>query len=337
MKTGLFRLVVHVSFLFFLCFLLRGMAQDPVQIPAGIPVESEWVYGKHLEVVEGIMKLPLGDREGRLDGFMKAVNPKAKIVQYFPAFYSQIADEYKKAGQNDKADALTAKMTKLFPNLEGPEKKMAKAYQAKNFAEAITLGEQIYASKPDGQIAAVLAECYIATNNSAKAAEYAPKALETLGPEKGIGLVAWLGEYYFTQKNMDKAVEYYNLLLQTYPNNPPAGWTAEQWNPKKVGAYSAKMTAAYQKKDFAGAVQNGAEAVKIYPQNDYVYFLMGRSQWQLQDLEKAMDSFAKAVVIGKSFAAKSREYLEQIYKPRNKGTLDGLDNLLNKAKAELQL
>ncbi len=337
MKTGFFKFAVHVSFLFFLCFLLRGMAQDPVQIPAGIPVESEWVYGKHLEVVEGIMKLPVGEREAKLDGFMKAVNPKAKIVQYFPAFYSQILEEYKKAGQNDKASALTAKMTSLFPNLEGPEKKMIKAYQAKNFAEAITLGEQIYASKPDGQVAAILAECYISTNNSAKAAEYAPKAIETLGPEKGIGLIAWLGEYYYTQKNIDKSVEYYNLMLQTFPNNPPAGWTDDHWKPKKVAAYAAKMTSAYQKKDYAGAVQNGTEAVKIYPQNDYAYFLMGMSQWRLQDLDNAMASFAKTVVLGKATAAKAREYLEQIYKPRNKNTLDGLDNLLNKAKADLQL
>jgi tetratricopeptide (TPR) repeat protein len=338
MKAGFLRLTLSVSFLLLSGFLVKATAQDPVQIPAGIPPESEWVYGKHLEVVEGIMKLPLAEREQKLEGFMKAVNPKAKILQYMPSFFAQIMDEYNKAGMADKGKALSAKMIQLFPNnSEIIYQKFTAAYQAKNFPQAIELGEKIYATKPDNQTTLILADCYLATNNAAKLAEFAPKAVEALGPQKGVGFVVWLADYSASQKNMDKALEYYNTLQQTFPDAPPAGWTAEQWNPIKVKAFAVRGNLAYSKKDYAGAIQSYSESVKIFPQNDGAYFIIGMSQWRLQELDKAMEAFAKVVALGKPTAAKAREYLEQIFKPRHNNTLNGLEEMIAKAKADLKL
>ncbi len=331
-------MTLSVSFLLLCFFIVKAAAQDPVQIPAGIPPESEWVYGKHLEVVEGIMKLPLADREAKLEGFMKAVNPKAKILQYMPSFFSQIQEEYTKAGQADKAKALSAKMLQLFPNnSELIYQKFTAAYQAKNFAQAIELGEKIYATKPDNQTTLILADCYLATNNAAKLAEFAPKAVEALGPQKGVGFLVWMADYNTAQKNLDKAMENYNTLLQTFPDAPPAGWTAEQWNPIKVKAYALQANLAYGKKDYAGAIKSLSESIKIFPQNDAAYFIIGMSQWRLQELDKAMEAFAKVVALGKPTATKAREYLEQIFKPRHNNTLNGLDEMIAKAKSELKL
>ncbi len=71
------------------------------------------------------------------------------------------------------------------------------------------------------------------------------------------------------------------------------------------------------------------------PNNDLTYLSMGLSYWKLQQLEPAMDAFAKAVVLGKDYAAKAREYLEQIYKPLNGDSLDGLDGVLAEASTAL--
>jgi len=48
-----------------------------------------------------------------------------------------------------------------------------------------------------------------------------------------------------------------------------------------------------------------------------------------------MEAFAKAVVLGKDYAPKAQEYLEQIYKPLNGDSLDGLDGVLAKARTAL--
>jgi hypothetical protein len=41
------------------------------------------------------------------------------------------------------------------------------------------------------------------------------------------------------------------------------------------------------------------------------------------------------VVLKKTLAPKAQEYLEQLYKPLHNNTLDGLDQVLAKAKSEL--
>ena len=51
--------------------------------------------------------------------------------------------------------------------------------------------------------------------------------------------------------------------------------------------------------------------------------------------EGAVGAFAKVVVLSKNFAKKAQEYLEQLYKPLHNNTLDGLDQVLAKARAEL--
>ena len=110
---------------------------------------------------------------------------------------------------------------------------------------------------------------------------------------------------------------------------------ADQWKSESVFARLLVGDAASRKKDYAGAIQAYTEALKHDPKNDYAYFRIGYNQWQLQELDKAMEAFAKAVVLNKQNTAKAREYLEQIYKPRHNNTLDGLDQLLAKAKAEV--
>jgi hypothetical protein len=77
--------------------------------------------------------------------------------------------------------------------------------------------------------------------------------------------------------------------------------------------------------------------LKFQPQNDFVHLYIGLSFWRLQRLEDAQGALAKAVVLGKDYAGQAREYLEQIYGPLNGDTLDGIDEVLNQAKAALNL
>jgi tetratricopeptide (TPR) repeat protein len=103
----------------------------------------------------------------------------------------------------------------------------------------------------------------------------------------------------------------------------------------KGTAYTTLARAAYDKENFSGAIQNYNESLRYSPKNDLIYLSMGLSYWKLQQLEAAMEAFAKAVVLGKDYAPKAQEYLEQIYKPLNGDSLDGLDGVLAKARTAL--
>ncbi len=314
-------------------------AQEPFSAE-GIPPESEYVYSKHYEQVQEIMKTPdLAAREQKLTAFMNKLHPQAKIRQYMEAFFGQIVQDYEKAGQKDKAAALSQKMLQMFPKSDAAAAQQLKAaYDGKNWAKVIELGEPMRAKSPsDGAVLAMLAEAYRATNNNAKVMEIGTKLIQVLGPEKAIYYVVFLADQYRTKNDLANAAKYYDMALQAYPSRVPEGWQPAQWNQVKATAYQVEATQAWGAQDFQGVIAAYNNLLKTDPHNDAAYMFMGLSYWRLQQLDQAQDALAKAVVLNKSNSAKARQYLEQLYKPRNNNTLDGLDQVLAKAKADLRL
>jgi len=337
MKLRVYQRLVFLLVLGGYVGIVSLLAQEPVELPEGVAPESEWAYGKHLEQLEEIMKVSdLAAREQQLETFMKKLDPKSKILQYYESFFSRTVADYEKAGKTQEASALSSKMLKLFPNSTALlSQALRAAIQKQDYAKAIEMGEKLQAIKPDKQTTVILAQSYIATNNGPKAAEYSQKALDAMGSKDGFYFAYWLATYYAGQRNVDKAVHYYEMLLKAYPQGTPAGWKAAQWNDLKGIAYTTLARAAYDKENFAGAIQNYTESLRYSPKSDLTYLSMGLSFWKLQQLEAAMDAFAKAVVLEKDYAAKAQEYLEQIYKPLNSDSLDGLDGVLAKARSAL--
>lgn len=315
------------------------LAQEPFSAE-GIPPESEYVYSKHYEQVQEIMKTSdVAAREQKLTAFMNKLHAQAKIRQYMEAFFGQIVQDYEKAGMKDKANALNQKMLQMFPRSDAASAQQLKAaYDGKNWAKVIELGEPMRAKAPnDGAVLAMLAEAYRGTNNNAKVTEVAPKLIQVLGPEKSIYYVVFLADQYRTKNDMANAARYYEMAVQTYPNRAPEGWQAAQWDQVKATSYQVKATQAWGAQDFQGVISAYTNLLRTDPHNDAAYMFIGLSYWRLQQLDQAQDALAKAVVLGKSNSAKARQYLEQLYKPRNSDSLDGLDQVLAKAKSDLKL
>ena len=326
-----------VSLFVFCVSNLVMLAQEPSQAPQGVPPESDYMYRKHYAEVEQIMKAPLAGRSAKLETYMQKLHPKSKILQYMASFFTQIARDLQAAGRSGEADAVQAKMAKMFPEAAAAAEAQAfqQAFQAKDYTKAIQLGEKIYAKNPDPQVAVMLAQSYIATKNVAKALEYSEKVLESLGPKKGVYFGTWLAAHYRSQGNRDKALEYYNRILRAYPSIGPEGWTSQGWAELKAAAYAVRGTDAYVKQDYAGAVQNYEESLQYEPHNEAAYLFLGLSQWKRQKLDLALDAFAKGTVLNKPNSAKARQYLEQLYKARNNDSLEGLDALLEAARQAL--
>lgn len=311
--------------------------QEPFAME-GIPPESDYVYGKHYEQVQEIMKTPdLAERERKLEAFYQKLHPKAKMKKAIVGFFGQIVEEYKKKGMTAQAKALTDKLAKWFPEATGlVAQQFQEAYDSKNWSRAIELGEKLRAEAPnDARVLVMLAEAYQGAGNTAKVLELAPKIVELLGPQKGINYAVLLGDHYRKQGDAARAQHYYDQALQAYPNTPPPGWTADQWKAVKITALQIRATAAWKAEDFRKVVQTYDQMLKLDPKNDAAWLFKGLSHWRLQELDAAQDALAKAVVLGGPNSQKARQYLEQLYKPRNNNSLEGLDQVLAKAKSEL--
>jgi tetratricopeptide (TPR) repeat protein len=316
------------------------VAQDPIVPPEGIPVESDWLYRQHYAQIQEILALPdIAEREKRLLAYNSKVSSKAKISQHMPAFLSQVVEAYQKAGQAQQASALQQKLAEMYPEAAKAAKgaNFLQAYQSKNYAKAIELGEPLYAETKDTQVLSMLADSYIGSKNEAKSVEYCNKAVAALGDKKGVNYLYWLAENYQRKQDLNQAGTYYSRLLRAYPKTTPEGWDAKAWGHVLATGNGVLATNAYVKEDFENAIKYFNESLSYSPHNDHAYLFMGLSYWKIQELDLAMDAFAKATAIGKGNSAKAREYLEQLYKPRNGGSLDGLEDFLVAAKQALNL
>ena len=314
-------------------------AQDPLPAPEGIPVESDWLYRKHYAQIQEILALPLNDREARLSSFHGKLPAQAKVNQFMPSFFGQIANDYKAAGETAKADALQKKMVKLFPSLVPkvtPEQELQAAYQRKNYRKVIELGEKLYASKPTSATASMLAYSYISTRNTPKAVEFSQKALSALGAKEGSFYAVYLAEHYTSQQDIGKAVQYYDQLIKAFPNSTPSGWETQRWASTLGQAHTLKATDAYMKANYKGAISSYYESLKYNAGNEQAYLFIGLSHWKEKEFDQAMGAFAVATVLDKPGSPKARGYLEQIFKARNGDKLDGIDAVLDQARSAIQ-
>ena len=322
------------------CLWMAGgsvLAQEPIEAPEGIPVESDWLYRKHYEQVQGIMQAPLDHREGLLESFYRKLPRMAKMRQVMVSFFGQIVKDYEAAGKSQEAKALTAKMLNLFPELKpSPEQLLGQAYQSKDYARVIEMGEKMYASKPDSTLAAMLADSYIATKNGPKALEYSQKVLQAIGPKEGVYFAVWLAEYYTSQQDLNHAMKYYDQILRAFPEQVPPKWDAGRWSQVVATAHNLRANDAYLRSDYREAIEQFYESLKYSPRNEQAYLFIGLSHWKEKEMDEAMGAFAMATVLDRPGSAKARGYLEQIYKARNSDSLDGLEELLNSARQALK-
>jgi tetratricopeptide (TPR) repeat protein len=321
------------------CVMVPVFGQEPFSAE-GIPPSSDYVYRQHYEQVQEILKTPdLAERERRLEAYRGKLHPEAKINQYMEAFFGQIVQDYQRAGQNDQAQALTQKMARWFPASDALVAQQFKtAFDGKDHDKAIELGEKLRATSPnDPQVLVMLAQSYQAKNNTAKVVELSPKLLEVLGPRQAVYYAVLLADHHRTRGDAAQAGRYYDMALEAYPNNAPEGWQASQWEAVKTTAYQVRATNAWGREDFRGVIQAYNQVLRSDPRNDAAHLFIGLSHWKLQELDQAQEAFAKATVLGKSNADRARQYLEQIYGPRNNNSLEGLDKVLDKARADLRL
>jgi len=152
---------------------------------------------------------------------------------------------------------------------------------------------------------------------------------------KGFNIAFTSAQIYMQKNDIPAATALYRRLMETYGDKLPEGLTEAQWNPHRVTAYSLLAQEPYASKDYRKALEMFERVVKADPRNGDAYYYIGLCKWQLDGQDSAVDPLARSVVLNGASAARARQNLEQIHKAKNNDSLDGLDEILARAKSGL--
>jgi tetratricopeptide (TPR) repeat protein len=144
-----------------------------------------------------------------------------------------------------------------------------------------------------------------------------------------------MAQVYIQKQDIASAANLMSKLMDVYGDKVPPNTQEAQWNATRAFAYNIIASGVYTNKDYTKAQELYEKVTKLDPKSADAYYYIGRCKWQNKDPEGAIDSFAKCVVLKGQLAQKAQQHLEELYKARHNNTLDGLDQVLAKAKSEL--
>jgi len=336
------------------CALIAG-AQEKIS-----PV-SDYQYKKDYAQYEGIKKET--DPQKRADllvAFMKE-HPISRMLTYVVADYLESVKPHIQNKDWGKAIAMEEVLLALLPtdksvqaaavpepgasdflkNILAPAQKqiqsalMAAYFQSNNIPKAAEIGEKMYAAAPDKAMAATLAEIYLRMQNYDKYLQYGEKIVAEFPMEQAYGTALQMAQVYLQKQDVNKAKELYTKVMDVYGDKVPPGLQEPAWNATRAVAFGVFASGAYAQKDYPKAVELYGKVANFDPKRDDAYYFIGMSKWKDKDPDGAIEYFAKAAVLGKTYAKNSDQYLQELWKARHPDSPTGFEEVKTKAKADL--
>ncbi|MBN1567480.1 MAG: hypothetical protein JXA73_06515 [Acidobacteria bacterium] len=210
-------------------------------------------------------------------------------------------------------------------------------YQSENWPKAAETVEKIYAMAPDKATLPVLADIYLKMQNMDKYLTTGEKMLAEfpMDQPQGYDTAIKMAQVYIQKQNIAAASDLLTKVMDVYGDKVPPNVQEAQWNATRAFAYGVIASGIYASKDYTKAQELYEKVAKFEPKREDAHYYIGMCKWQNKDPEGAIVSFAKCVVLNGQLAARAKGYMEDLYKARNNNTLDGLDQVLAKAKSEL--
>jgi tetratricopeptide (TPR) repeat protein len=210
------------------------------------------------------------------------------------------------------------------------------AYAATNNTKGFaTFGEKAYAASPSSQLAYYIARAYLELGNDAKYVQWGEKTLASQ-PDNLEILTGMLKRATGAQQ-----LKYARMCLKALPTaKKHEEMSEETWKSTVSNAYAISYAAlggdAYQNRNYAEAIKNLDGAVKYFKRNETAYYYLGMSYWQQNKLDAAMLNFAKAYILKGTTAQSAKSYLDQLWKSSHRGSLAGLERVIERAQTDLK-
>jgi tetratricopeptide (TPR) repeat protein len=210
-------------------------------------------------------------------------------------------------------------------------------YQSNNMPKAAEAAEKLYAMSSNKAMLPVLTDIYSKMQNWDKYLEYGQKMLAEfpMDQPQGYETAIKMAQVYIQKQDVNTATDLLSKVMDVYGDKVPPNAQEAQWNATRAFAYGVIASGIYAKKDYPKAQELYERVAKYDPKREDAHYYIGMCKWQNKDPEGAIDSFAKCVVLNGQLLKRAQEYLEKLYKARHNDTLDGLDQVLAKAKSEL--
>lgn len=350
------RLVGSMMALLLLCGASGFALQDKIS-----PL-SDYQYKKDYAQYEEIKKeADIQKRADLLLGFVKerpisrillyvvtdyqaAINPQlekkdwAKAISMSEALLSILPTEEKVKAEEIPVGSEEFLKDQLAPSVLLLERTMLAAqYGAGNLPKAAELAEKIYAAAPDASMLQTLAAIYLNMQNFDKYLEYGQKILAQAPMDQPLGYTTALqmADIHLRKQDVPAATAMFSKIMAVYGDKVPPNMAEPQWNATRAIAFGLMGADAYQKKDYPGALGLYQKVVQFDPKRDDAWYYIGMSKWQTEGQDAAVEPFAKCVVLEKTMAPRAKQYLEQIYQGSHSGSLEGIEEVLTKARADL--
>lgn len=242
-----------------------------------------------------------------------AKQPQAKTQQEYDAFvkFTSETDYAKKAaaGEQFSKDFPISELnvSYVFPAL------LVSYQQLNNYDKTVEYGEKILAGDPANTFALFMLSLVI------------PERIKDDDLDR--------------QQKLDHTTGYAKKLLEVTASMPkPAPMTEEQWKTQKAqlegGAHSALGFVALHQKNYEQAATEYKTSVELYPKDPIAFYRLGLAYSFAKKNDEAIKALATSVAM--QGPAQARSYLEQLYKAKNNGSLEGLEKLISEAGASVK-
>ena len=173
-------------------------------------------------------------------------------------------------------------------------------------------------------------------HDDAKYLEWVEKVLEYPEHAGDFALRYDLVQYYVNQKDYAKAAQYARKTLESIKLvKQPSAETQKSMRTVQRACHHLIGIQQYEDGKYAEAIKSFRQALKaeVYSEGNYY---IGMCQRNLDQIDDAMLSLAKADLQGGEVAPKAKEYLEKLYRALHNNTLIGIEKIYRKAKEQLE-
>jgi tetratricopeptide (TPR) repeat protein len=331
-----------------LVFLLptTGFAQSnakqatTTEAQAGLGEEEAGYTEEEYEAYEKATKEPdLDKRPELLDAYM-AKYPQSKLMSYITTAYENLMGEYANGEKWDKLLPIAEKWSKMHPDSELAMKYAAAAAQKLgNNEKFLDYALKLYEKSPDASLAYEISQAYNNLKDQAKYLEWTEKLFSYPEFNGEFQLRMLFVDKYVKSKQYAKATDYANKALASLAEaKKPDDISAADWNKRlrsvRKACYFTKGVNDYERQNYQAAIKEFQNALSAEKFSD-AYFYTAYCYWKLDQIDEAIDAFAKSVVLGGDLAPEAKKQLETLYKGLHNNTTIGIDKVYNKAKQEL--
>jgi len=324
----------------------QGQARPKPKAPAKVEEPQEEYTEEEYDAYEKAKgETDIDKRQTALIAFLEKY-PQSKLKPYIVSEYQILFFEYQKKKDFEKLAAAAERWLKFAPNdltaIAFIADAAEKLGQDRKFIE---YAQKIYAQKPTGDMALMLAQSCRKLGEEAKYLEWVEKTLSD--PKYADRLDLRLARMELVdkcskEKNFAKAAEHAQLVLKALETTKKPDTTSEgDWRKTTTGIKRAChyiiADNLYDKDKFSEAIQSLERSLAVDPKFDWAHYYIGLSLWRLKKVEnnEAPLAFAKAVLLKGEAAPQAKEHLEKIYKALHNDNLTGIEKLYSTAEKEL--